>query len=57
MFDLPQHETPWYDGTEGVTQCAIMPGDTFNYTFVVDRVSQKLANIAQILIQIFSTKN
>jgi FtsP/CotA-like multicopper oxidase with cupredoxin domain len=27
------------DGTEGVTQCPILPGDTFTYRFVVDRVS------------------
>jgi FtsP/CotA-like multicopper oxidase with cupredoxin domain len=31
--------TPWSDGTEGVTQCPIMPGDSFTYEFVVDRVS------------------
>lgn len=31
--------TPWFDGTEGVTQCPIVPGDTFKYQFVVDRVS------------------
>lgn len=31
--------TPWMDGTEGVTQCPILPGDTFTYRFVVDRVS------------------
>ncbi|KAK1308262.1 hypothetical protein QJS10_CPA09g00524 [Acorus calamus] len=29
--------TPWSDGTEGVTQCPIVPGDTFTYKFVVDR--------------------
>ncbi|RVX21097.1 hypothetical protein CK203_001834 [Vitis vinifera] len=23
--------TPWFDGTEGVTQCPILPGDTFTY--------------------------
>lgn len=33
--------TPWFDGTEGVTQCPILPGDTFIYQFVVDRVSCK----------------
>lgn len=27
------------DGTEGVTQCPILPGDTFIYRFLVDRVS------------------
>jgi len=30
--------TPWFDGTEGVTQCPVVPGDTFVYKFVVDRV-------------------
>ncbi|EER98805.1 hypothetical protein BDA96_02G194300 [Sorghum bicolor] len=34
---IRQIGTPWADGTEGVTQCPILPGDTFNYTFVVDR--------------------
>ncbi|KAL8129530.1 hypothetical protein V2J09_018685 [Rumex salicifolius] len=29
--------TPWADGTEGVTQCPIIPGETFVYEFVVDR--------------------
>ncbi|CAD6219580.1 unnamed protein product [Miscanthus lutarioriparius] len=34
---IRQIGTPWADGTEGVTQCPILPGDTFTYTFVVDR--------------------
>uniref|UniRef100_A0A0D3H618 L-ascorbate oxidase n=1 Tax=Oryza barthii TaxID=65489 RepID=A0A0D3H618_9ORYZ len=34
---IRQIGTPWADGTEGVTQCPILPGDTFAYTFVVDR--------------------
>lgn len=34
---IRQIGTPWYDGTEGVTQCPIVPGDTFVYKFVVDR--------------------
>jgi FtsP/CotA-like multicopper oxidase with cupredoxin domain len=34
---IRQMGTPWADGTEGVTQCPIQPGDTFTYTFVVDR--------------------
>ncbi|RWW40491.1 hypothetical protein BHE74_00054097 [Ensete ventricosum] len=38
FFDL-QIGTPWFDGTEGVTQCPIVAGDTFDYRFVVDRVS------------------
>ncbi|PIN14479.1 Multicopper oxidase [Handroanthus impetiginosus] len=34
---IRQIGTPWMDGTEGVTQCPILPGDTFVYKFVVDR--------------------
>nr|DAD40261.1 TPA_asm: hypothetical protein HUJ06_014584 [Nelumbo nucifera] len=34
---IRQIGTPWMDGTEGVTQCPILPGDTFIYKFVVDR--------------------
>ncbi|KAG6510682.1 hypothetical protein ZIOFF_028710 [Zingiber officinale] len=34
---IRQIGTPWFDGTEGVTQCPIVPGDTFTYRFVVDR--------------------
>ncbi|TVT99795.1 hypothetical protein EJB05_54796, partial [Eragrostis curvula] len=34
---IRQIGTPWADGTEGVTQCPIQPGDTFTYRFVVDR--------------------
>ncbi|KAA8530896.1 hypothetical protein F0562_005645 [Nyssa sinensis] len=34
---IRQIGTPWFDGTEGVTQCPILPGDTFVYRFVVDR--------------------
>uniref|UniRef100_A0A7N0T6V5 L-ascorbate oxidase n=2 Tax=Kalanchoe fedtschenkoi TaxID=63787 RepID=A0A7N0T6V5_KALFE len=34
---IRQIGTPWSDGTEGVTQCPILPGDTFVYRFVVDR--------------------
>ncbi|OVA06999.1 Multicopper oxidase [Macleaya cordata] len=34
---IRQIGTPWSDGTEGVTQCPILPGDTFTYKFVVDR--------------------
>lgn len=37
--------SPWSDGTEGVTQCPILPGDTFKYQFVVDRVSLVLSAI------------
>ncbi|KAK1351301.1 hypothetical protein POM88_054488 [Heracleum sosnowskyi] len=34
---IRQIGTPWFDGSEGVTQCPILPGDTFTYEFVVDR--------------------
>ncbi|KAL1820367.1 hypothetical protein ACET3Z_015236 [Daucus carota] len=34
---IRQIGTPWADGTEGVTQCPILAGDTFTYKFVVDR--------------------
>ncbi|XP_047952361.1 L-ascorbate oxidase [Salvia hispanica] len=34
---IRQIDTPWMDGTEGVTQCPILPADTFVYKFVVDR--------------------
>ncbi|XP_031498817.1 L-ascorbate oxidase [Nymphaea colorata] len=34
---IRQIGTPWSDGVEGVTQCPILPGDTFIYKFVVDR--------------------
>ncbi|KAL5703898.1 L-ascorbate oxidase [Ranunculus cassubicifolius] len=34
---IRQIGSPWSDGTEGVTQCPILPGKTFRYQFVVDR--------------------
>ncbi|MED6181434.1 hypothetical protein PIB30_019332 [Stylosanthes scabra] len=34
---IRQIGSPWFDGTEGVTQCPILPGDTFKYQFVVDQ--------------------
>lgn len=34
---IRQIGTPWFDGTEGVTQCPILPGTKFTYRFVVDR--------------------
>ncbi|KAK4721884.1 hypothetical protein R3W88_012117 [Solanum pinnatisectum] len=39
---IRQIGTPWADGTEGVTQCPIVPGDTFVYKFVVDRAGTYL---------------
>lgn len=41
---IEQIGTQWSDGTDGVTQCATMPGDTFTYKFVVDRVNDQLHN-------------
>jgi FtsP/CotA-like multicopper oxidase with cupredoxin domain len=38
---IRQHGSPWADGTVGVTQCPILPGETFTYRFVVDRVSDR----------------
>ncbi|GKV25327.1 hypothetical protein SLEP1_g34782 [Rubroshorea leprosula] len=29
--------TPWSDGTDGVTQCPILPGENYTYEFVVDK--------------------
>ncbi|CAO2167352.1 unnamed protein product [Urochloa humidicola] len=34
---IRQRGSPWADGTAGVTQCPILPGETFTYRFVVDR--------------------
>ncbi|GAU38524.1 hypothetical protein TSUD_148060 [Trifolium subterraneum] len=34
---IRQYGTPWADGTAAISQCAINPGETFNYTFQVDR--------------------
>ncbi|PON65289.1 L-ascorbate oxidase [Parasponia andersonii] len=34
---IRQIGSPWFDGTEGVTQCPIQPGETFKYQFMVDR--------------------
>lgn len=33
-----QRGTPWADGTASISQCAINPGETFTYRFVVDKV-------------------
>ncbi|TXG60625.1 hypothetical protein EZV62_015198 [Acer yangbiense] len=35
---IRQIGTPWMDGADGVSQCATIPGDTFTYQFVVDKV-------------------
>ncbi|KAJ6357372.1 hypothetical protein OIU78_005263 [Salix suchowensis] len=39
---IRQLGTPWSDGAEGVTQCPILPGETFIYRFVVDRAGTYL---------------
>ncbi|KAK7860752.1 L-ascorbate oxidase [Quercus suber] len=39
---IRQIGTPWSDGTEGVTQCPVVPGDTFKYEFKVDRAGTYL---------------
>ncbi|KAK3595586.1 hypothetical protein CHS0354_009542 [Potamilus streckersoni] len=33
---LPQRGTPWMDGVPFVTQCPILPGLTFTYTFIAE---------------------
>ena len=38
LIIILQRGTPWYDGTGGVSQCAINPGETFVYRFLVDKV-------------------
>jgi hypothetical protein len=47
---IRQIGTPWFDGTEGVTQCPILPGDTFVYKFVVDRVSPQVLTLCNALL-------
>jgi FtsP/CotA-like multicopper oxidase with cupredoxin domain len=39
---IRQIGSPWADGTVGVTQCPILPGETFTYRFIVDRVSMHI---------------
>ncbi|EOA20273.1 hypothetical protein CARUB_v10000578mg [Capsella rubella] len=34
---IHQKGTPWADGAAGVTQCPINPGETFTYSFIVDK--------------------
>eukprot|EP00250_Pteridium_aquilinum_P013203 c21197_g1_i1 orf=236-1981(+) len=34
---IHQKGTPWFDGAGGVSQCAVSPGETFEYKFVVDK--------------------
>ncbi|XP_054819404.1 L-ascorbate oxidase-like [Prosopis cineraria] len=34
---IRQLETPWADGTASISQCAINPGETFHYRFIVDK--------------------
>jgi hypothetical protein len=35
---LLQHETPFMDGVPSVSQCPIVPGDTFTYRFRADQI-------------------
>ncbi|GJV78296.1 L-ascorbate oxidase [Tanacetum coccineum] len=37
-IQLESYWSPAADGTTSFTQCPILPGETFNYTFVVDRM-------------------
>ncbi|XP_074308721.1 L-ascorbate oxidase-like [Silene latifolia] len=39
---IRQFGTPWSDGTAGVSQCPIVPGETFVYKFIVDRAGTYL---------------
>ncbi|XP_074306444.1 L-ascorbate oxidase-like [Silene latifolia] len=39
---IRQIGTPWSDGTAGVSQCPIVPGETFVYKFIVDRAGTYL---------------
>ncbi|MCO5602536.1 hypothetical protein L7F22_056669 [Adiantum nelumboides] len=34
---IHQRGSPWHDGTGGVSQCAIAPGEKFEYKFVADK--------------------
>ncbi|KAF7831515.1 L-ascorbate oxidase-like [Senna tora] len=34
---IRQRGTPWADGTASISQCAINPGETFHYRFLVER--------------------
>jgi len=36
-----QNGTPWSDGTASISQCAIIPGETFHYRFTVDKVYER----------------
>lgn len=33
---LPQHDSPWMDGVAYVTQCPILPGQSFDYDFIAE---------------------
>ncbi|CAN1263172.1 L-ascorbate oxidase [Linum perenne] len=34
---IRQFGTPWSDGAEGVTQCPILPAESFTYKFIIDQ--------------------
>ena len=38
IYSCFQMGTPWADGTASISQCAINPGETYNYRFKVDKV-------------------
>jgi hypothetical protein len=57
LFDLLQIGTPGMDGTEGVTQCPVLPGDTFKYEFKVDRVGVRAPAIGSVFPFLFVPLN
>ncbi|CAH9146559.1 unnamed protein product [Cuscuta epithymum] len=62
---ITQRGTPWADGTEGVTQCPTLPGETMSYKFVLDQAGTFLYHMhygmlrqegAQGMIEVASKK-
>ncbi|GLT43987.1 hypothetical protein SLA2020_179070 [Shorea laevis] len=41
---IQQRGTPWSDGTDGVTQCPIVPGENYTYEFVVDKAGSYMCH-------------
>lgn len=33
---IHQRQTPWMDGSSSITQCGVLPGQTFTYRFIAD---------------------
>ncbi|XP_028552729.1 L-ascorbate oxidase-like isoform X2 [Dendrobium catenatum] len=52
LWPLMKRGTPWSDGTQGITQCPILPGETFTYQFVVDRMQRSagLHGLIRVLV-------